>query len=129
MATVWHYFGVNYSTEEEANQGVVDRQDRLENNPTDWVVVKKLSKDAKGRWIIPTDTLTDQEINNLDASFFYSVASIIEGDFDLGLNSEETTLKIAEHRNVYTDFFLVNELITMIDDNPAITKELITFNG
>jgi len=109
MANIWVYTGTEYSTEDAVNAAVVARKSRLENNPTDWVVVKELTGNADG-WVIPSETLSDSEINNLDATKHYSVAAVFDGDNDLGLTASETTAKVAELRTSYARLIQANQI-------------------
>ena len=110
MATNWYYFDTKYSSQEDANQKVLAVKQRLDNNPTDWVVVKKLGGSAESGWIIPTEALTDQEINNLSASHYYLVSAVISGDSSIGLSSVQANAKVLSHRKEYCDFYMVNTI-------------------
>lgn len=115
MATIWQYCGTDYETEALANAAVLNTKSRLDNNPTDWVVVKELSGSAATGWLIPVDTLTDSEIDNLDTTKFYSVASVKHPDMDFGLTSSEVTAKVAQHRASYAVFLRVNVIVKIED--------------
>lgn len=110
MATNWYYFNTKYSSQEDANQKVLAVKQRLDNNPTDWVVVKKLGGSAESGWIIPTEGLTDQEINNLSASHYYLVSAVINGESSIGLSSVQANAKVLAHRKEYCDFYMVNTI-------------------
>jgi hypothetical protein len=101
---------------------------RLDNNPTDWVIVKRLSGSVDSGWLVPVDALTDSEINNLDEGEFYSVSSVLGSDSDLGLTSSEATAKVAEHRDYYADYMQVNAIfkIEMSEGVPNITTRAPT---
>lgn len=107
MANTWVYTGIEYTTEDALNAAVVAQKVRLDNNPTDWVIVKELTGNADG-WVVPSETLSDSEINNLDETKHYSVAAVVEGGNDLGLTSSEANAKIAEYRTSYCQFIGVN---------------------
>jgi hypothetical protein len=113
MSNTWTYGNNNYSSEDLVDAAVLDMKSRLENNPTDWVIVKELAGNVSDGWIIPTDALTDNEINNLDVTKHYSVSAIITADTDLGLTSEEAVAKIATHRNAYSNFKAVNTIFKL----------------
>ena len=119
MAIKWHYANVAYETEALAEAAVLVMKERLENNPTDWVVVKELSGNANDGWVVPATTLTDSEINSLDNTKHYSVAAVISGDNDLGLTASEATAKVAEHRTVYADQYRVNTLVKVEEYSPS----------
>tara|TARA_R110000764_G_scaffold238170_1_gene335014 strand:+ start:767 stop:1141 length:375 start_codon:yes stop_codon:yes gene_type:complete len=109
MANIWVYTGTEYTTEDEANAAVVARKSRLDNNPTDWVIVKELTGNADG-WVVPSETLSDSEINSLDAAKHYSVAAVVDGGNDLGLTASEANAKVAEHRTSYARAINVNTI-------------------
>jgi|TARA_R110000744_G_scaffold43245_1_gene97161 hypothetical protein len=111
MSNKWIYATIEYSSEDEVGPAVVAQKARLENNPTDWVIVKELTGNADDGWVVPSETLSDSEINSLDATKHYSVASIFDGDNDLGLTASETTAKIAEHRILYARRIEVNTVL------------------
>ena len=119
MAIKWHYANVAYETEALAEAAVLVMKERLENNPTDWVVVKELSGNANDGWVVPATALTDSEINNLDDTKHYNVSSVLAGDTDIGLTASEATAKIAEHRTVYSDSFRVNTLVKIEEYSPS----------
>lgn len=110
MANTWVYTGTEYTTENAVNAAVVERKARLENNPTDWVIVKELTGNADDGWVVPSETLSDSEINSLDATKYYSVAAVVDGNNDLGLTAYEATAKVAEHRTSYARFIQANTI-------------------
>ncbi len=115
MATIWQYCGSEYETEALVDAAVLSTKSRLDNNPTDWVIVKKISGSAAAGWSIPTASLTDSEINNIDATKTYNVASVTHSDNDFGLTASEATAKVAQHRASYAAYLRVN-VITRVDD-------------
>jgi hypothetical protein len=119
MTTTWFYSGEQYSTEALVNAAVLDQKARLDSNPTHWVSVKELSGNASDGWIVPATTLTDSEINSLDATKHYNVSAVISGDTDTGLTAAEATAKIAEHRATYADYFRVNTISKMQEYSPS----------
>lgn len=116
MATTWRYCNTEYTTEALVNAAVLNTKSRLDNNPTDWVIVKEISGSVVTGWLIPVATLTDSEINNIDTTKTYSVASVTDSDNDLGLTSSEATAKVNQHRVSYAAFLRVN-VITREDDS------------
>ena len=113
MSNSWTYGNNNYSSEALVDAAVLNMKSRLENNPTDWVIVKALEGNATDGWIVPSVELTDSEIANLDATKHYSVSSVIAADNDIGLTAADATAKIAEHRAVYADFAQVNSVFKL----------------
>ena len=108
MIKTWHYNNLPYATESEVNQAVVEMKSRLDNNPTDWAVVKQLTGDAESGWGVPQEGITDAEINALDETQHYSISSVIGGGSEVGLTATETTAKVAEYRTEYAQFFRVD---------------------
>tara|TARA_R110000764_G_scaffold232939_1_gene325596 strand:+ start:353 stop:730 length:378 start_codon:yes stop_codon:yes gene_type:complete len=101
MTSKWFYKNEEYTTKAEVDQAVVDFKFRLDNNPTDWSVVKQLTGDAVSGWVVPEDELSDVEINALDAQQHYSISSTVGGDSQVGLTATEITAKVAEYRTEY----------------------------
>ena len=121
MATKWYYANVEYETEALVEAAVLVMKDRLENNPTDWVVVKELSGNASDGWVVPAATLTDSEINNLDVTKHYNVSALISGDNDIGLTASEATARITEHRGTYANHYRVNTIVKIQEYSPPNT--------
>ena len=107
----WFYTNKQYTTKAEVDAAVVAMKSRLENNPTDWVIVKELTGNAVDGWVIPSETLSDSEINNLESGKYYNVAAVVDGYNDLGLTASEATAKVAEHRTSYARFMSVNTVV------------------
>ena len=113
MTYTWIYALERYDTETLVNAAVLDMKARLDNNPTDWVIVKELTGNASDGWVVPPETLTDSEINNLNATSHYNVSAIISGNSDVGLTAAEATAKINEHRVVYAQHMEVNNVLKL----------------
>jgi hypothetical protein len=119
MATKWIYAYTEYTTQADVDAAVVAQRDRLDNNPTDWVVVKELTGNASDGWVVPSETLTDDQINGLDSTKHYSVAAIHKGDNDLGLTASEAAAKVAEHRAAYAEYMRVNTIAKIQEYSPS----------
>ena len=111
MSTTWFYKDTEYTSEADVNQAVLDFKSRLDNNPTDWVTVRQLTGDAVNGWVVPTDELTDAEINALDQAQHYSVSSVVDGGSEVGLTATETTAKVAEYRSGFAEFYRANTIV------------------
>tara|TARA_R110002153_G_scaffold128195_1_gene276099 strand:+ start:987 stop:1409 length:423 start_codon:yes stop_codon:yes gene_type:complete len=111
----WEYNAINYETEVEANQAVSDVKQRLANNPTDWVTVKEVQASPTG-WLIPPDSLSDVEINALDAAKTYTLYSTFEGGNYVPLTSSETATKVSGYRADYVRLRSL-EFMTKFDVN------------
>jgi hypothetical protein len=112
MSIKWFYKDTEYTSEADVNQAVLDFKNRLDNNPTDWVVVRQLTGDAESGWVVPVEKLTDTEINNLDETSHYSVSSKVGSGSDVGLTAAETTAKVAEYRTEYAQYCRANTIST-----------------
>ena len=122
MANKWYYCVTKYTTEALANAAVLVMKERLDNNPTDWVIVKELAGNASEGWVVPVAALTDNEISNLDSTKYYSVASIIDADNDTGLTAAEVTAKVSEHRTAYANHMMVNSIFKLQDDSTEVQE-------
>ena len=110
MDYTWIYASKEYASEALVNAAVLDMKARLDNNPTDWVTIKEVTGNASDGWLVPPETLTDSEINNLDDTKHYNVAAVISGYNGMGLTAAEATVKINEHRIEYAVFMTVNSI-------------------
>jgi hypothetical protein len=110
MPIRYNYFAVDYVTEQEAQQAVVNTKARLDNNPTDWCVVKQLTDNANGTYTIPSNALTDSEINSLSVDSVYLAYSIDNGFNHMPLSSEEVYAKISEWRSDYVTQNALNKI-------------------
>jgi len=108
--TTWIYNGGNYSTEAEVNSAVTALKSRLDNNPTDWVVVKEVTSNGEGGWTVPAETLTDAEINSMSASSHYNVNAVHSGTTYTGITGTEATTRVAELRTEYAQWVGANAI-------------------
>jgi len=99
MAT-WVYNNTEYTTEADVNAAVTALKARLDNNPTDWVIVKEVTSNGEGGWVIPSETLTDAEINSMSAGSYYNVNAIHSGTTYTGITGTEATTRVAESMQI-----------------------------
>tara|TARA_R110002126_G_scaffold137460_1_gene281922 strand:+ start:117 stop:497 length:381 start_codon:yes stop_codon:yes gene_type:complete len=111
MSNTYLYKTEQYGSETDVDQAVMDFKLRLDNNPTDWATVKQLGGDAESGWIVPTESLTDAEINSLGVGQYYSISSVVGGGSELGLTATETTAKVAEYLTEYARYYGANTII------------------
>lgn len=111
MSDIWIYNNNAYNTEAEVNAAVTALKNRLDNNPTDWVVVKEVTSNGEGGWIVIPTPLTDEEINNLDTTKYYNVNSVPAGDTFIGLTGEEAAAKVVELRSLYANWIRANIIV------------------
>jgi len=122
MSTKWYYCTETFSTQEDVNQKVLDVKQRLDNNPTDWAIVKKLGGNSKSGWIVPVTKLTDTEINNINANHYYSISSVVGSDTLIGISSVEIQAKALEFRKEYCDYYRVNTVTQLTEVDSVITE-------
>ena len=108
--TTWIYNNEIYNTEAEVNAAVTALKSRLDNNPTDWVVVKEVTSNGEGGWIVPAETLTDTQINNLSADSYYNVNAVHSGTTYTGITGTEATTRVAELRTEYAGWVGANTI-------------------
>jgi len=101
MTIRYTYNGQDYLTEQEAQEAVVAVKTRLDNNPSDWCIVKAVSQIDDETWDVPTEPLTDSEINNPNSDYIYSAYSPITGENYTTLNATELTNVIRDFRTAY----------------------------
>jgi hypothetical protein len=122
MSTNWYYCAETFSTQVDANQKVLDVKQRLDNNPTDWAIVKQLDGSAESGWVVPATILTDAEVNNLNANYYYSISSVVGSGTFIGLSSAETQAKVLEYRKGYCDYYQVNNIKEFTEVDGVITE-------
>jgi hypothetical protein len=131
IMTVTYVYGFNeYPTEEDAQAQVAITKVRLENNPTDWCVVKEIQENDNGTFVITPDKLSDDEINNPDISKRYLAYSIPSSGNFMNLSSVELREKVIEYRAEYARHQLFDVIIKQERDadGDIISTENITLN-
>lgn len=116
MAIVYHYKDGEYATEPLAQAAVASEVIRMENNPTDWMVVKEVTGSDANGWTVTSATLTDDEIKNPDSTKTYLCYSEISGEHHMAISSTELTTQYTAMRTAYADYWQLNQ-ITKIDDS------------
>ena len=119
MANKWFYNQNFFDSEAEVNAAVVSLKSRLDNNPTDWVVVKEVTSNGQGGWTVNPTPLTDDQINNLDVEKHYNVTSVHHGHTATTLSSTDATNKVLEYRTLYAQWILANSITKTTDYAPT----------
>ena len=117
----YSYKQTEYETIEEVNAAVTALKSRLDNNPTDWCVVKLLSGNAVDGWVVPTETLDDAAINNMNADSYYNVSAIYDGYTYTGITGTEATQRVQEIRTRYATWVEAN---TIHDKYPPTNEDM-----
>ena len=108
------YAGIVHDTVEAAQASVLVVKNLLDTEPTNWVVVKAITGNSTDGWLIPPVKLNDAEINNIDDTKTYMVASLIGGENLLGVSSSVVTEKVSSYRTEYATYKQV-EFIYRVD--------------
>lgn len=123
MAIQWLYALEAYSSEAEVNAAVTAMKSKLDNEPTVWCEVKLLSGNANDGWIVPSEKLTNAQINNLDANSFYNVSAVFSGTTYTGISGTEAATRVNEIRTEYAQNLGVNT-ITKVDPYAPTNEDM-----
>lgn len=104
------YADIEHDTVEEAQASVLVEKNLLDTAPINWSEVKVVTGNDTDSWLIPPVKLNDAEINNIDDTKTYMVASIIGGENLLGLSSSEVTEKVSSYRTEYAIYNCVETI-------------------
>lgn len=115
MAIKYWYANAYYDTESDAQGAVVSLKVRLDNNPTDWMVVKEIVGSQEAGWQMNPTTLTDEQINNLDNAKFYMAYSPVTGENLMPLTASEVAVKTTEFRAAYANWIEADKIIEYDD--------------
>jgi len=127
------YAQVAYDTVDEVEAAVTAMKARLDNNPTDWCIVKpaisSTTLQVDGDDIIAYqygNPLNDTQINALDSSdTVYNVFSINEGDNYTAVSEADVAGKVTALRRGYARWLALNKYFdSQVEDGAA----LITYN-
>lgn len=111
--TYYIYANKRYETATDVEAAVTAMKQALDTQPTLYCHIKQLSGDAESGWIIPSYTLTDDQILNLSDTAYYSVYSQYSGENFMGITGQEALVKVEEYKKVYGARLRVNELHTV----------------
>tara|TARA_R110001606_G_scaffold369214_1_gene525184 strand:- start:3 stop:428 length:426 start_codon:yes stop_codon:yes gene_type:complete len=108
------YADIEHDTVEEAQASVLVEKNLLDTAPINWSEVKVVTGNDTDSWLIPPVKLNDAEINNIDDTKTYMVASLIGGENLLGVSSSVVTEKVSSYRTEYATYKQV-EFIYRVD--------------
>lgn len=114
MNIKYFYASIEHDTVEEAQASVLVEINLLDTAPTNWVEVKAVTGNDTDGWLISPVKLNDDEINNIDDTKTYMVASLIGGENLLGVSSSVVTEKVSSYRTEYATYKQV-EFIYRVD--------------
>lgn len=119
MVENWYYGGGQYTSEADVNAAVVLFKSRLDNNPTDWVVVKEVTQNEDGTWLVNSTPLTDDQINNLDPNRHYNVNAVHSGTTFTSVTGVEAVSHVQAIRTEYAIWRDVNTIINVNEYSPT----------
>ena len=102
MVTKWYYNNKTFEAEDLLNAEIVSVKDRLDNDPTFYCEVKLLGGNETDGWLVPSEKLTKEQINSLDASDTtskYYLAYEATGTTLLGVTAAEILNTLADCRS------------------------------
>jgi hypothetical protein len=101
MTTKYLYRNWVVDTEAEAQAKLSETKTRLDNNPTDWCMVKCVEPVADDTFSVIAGELTDEQILNPDNTKTYIFYAKWTGENFFPLTSTELTEKVFEYRRGY----------------------------
>lgn len=122
MAIKYSYGATAYDTREEAEAGKIEQQQRLQNNPTDFIVVKEITGSQETGWQINPTPLSDAEILNLDTTKTYTVHCPITGENVIPVTAAEVQQKMKEYKTAFCDWKLFDHGIFEFDDDLVVPE-------
>jgi len=128
MALSYLYCSVSYATEAEAQAAVVSKKNELDTSPSTWVTVKPVTASGSSGWVIGSDALSDEEINNLDASATYCVFCSTNGENHMPMTASEVTAKVSELRSLYAASINVDKMYSFEFNNKDVPILEVTLN-
>ena len=127
--TIKYVYGFQeYDSEADAQAAAAALAVRMENNPTDWMVVKEISGSNESGWLVSPVELTDSEIENLDATKMYLAYSIQGSNNDMPLTAAEVATKRIEYRAIYGQWKNANSMRKIDDSTEPPTETEIDIN-
>ena len=88
-----------------------------------WCEVKLLGGNANDGWVVPSEKLTDAQINNLDENSFYNVSAVLSGTTYTGISGAEAVTRVNELRTEYAQNLGVNT-ITKVDPYAPTNEDM-----
>jgi len=109
------YANNRYETLEEAESAVVSLKDILENKPSTYASIKRITGSHESGWKIPVEKLTDEEIKSSKDGFYKATSPYQSENYD-GLTADEMRQKVLEYRRIYANWINANVIteITLI---------------
>jgi len=110
MQEEYGYGGNVYATQAEVDQAVIDLKNELDNQPTVYCRIKRVTGSEEDGWTVPEELLTDQEILSATDGF-YSASSRYASENHMGLTASEMLSKVAEYKILHGQHKLANTVL------------------
>ena len=110
--TIKYFYGlVLHATQTEAEAAKAAREIRLQNNPVDWINVKRITGSNDAGWTMHPTLLTDEEILNIDVNHNYCTYSPVLGENAMPLTAAQVTEKLAAYKQAYKNHNFYNDIV------------------
>lgn len=120
MTTKWYYAYQEYETEELCDAAVLAMKEKIDNEPTEYIEVTRVTQSSNGGWIVHNSQLTDEEILEIGNDGYYNIHSPLLGESLVGVTGETLQTKLIEYRRVYAEQNEVNTKRCVTELNPTI---------
>ena len=124
MSIKYYYVGKEYNSEDEAQNAATALSVRMQNNPTDWIIVKEITGSNETGWLINPTLLNDEQILNPDSNKTYNCFSKYSGENVIPVSATELKIKSNEYRKIYGQFFKVNTILKQEGDLESESNEI-----
>ena len=124
MSIKYYYVGKEYNSEDEAQNAATALSVRMQNNPTDWIIVKEITGSNQTGWLINPTLLSDEQILNPDSNKTYNCFSKYSGENVIPVSATELKIKSNEYRKIYGQFFKVNTILKQEGDLESESNEI-----
>ena len=124
MSIKYYYVGKEYNSEDEAQNAATALSVRMQNNPTDWIIVKEITGSNETGWLINPTLLSDEQILNPDSNKTYNCFSKYSGENVIPVSATELKIKSNEYRKIYGQFFKVNTILKQEGDLESESNEI-----
>ena len=118
------YAHEEFVTMDAVNVKVLDVKDKLDNKPTTFCTVKRLTPLDGGKYQVPSEGLSDADIMSLDSDGFFKVSSELFGTNYDTLTAEEANSAVQTEKLQWAQAKAVNticpgRLVRQSEDDPS----------
>lgn len=129
MAVIYTYAHNEFNTEQEAQDYVLTIKNQLDNEPTNWIVVKEITGSEDAGWTVLPYTFTDSEIlSGLDSSKTYQGYGPLTGINEFPLTADEIADRVTKGRKAWAQYFNVTYMERADVSTTPATITTVTLN-